>query len=285
MTKATKTHTSSLTKKKPAPGLGRFLGRKARTALGVLGVAVAFSGGWWLWYSGTAGKLANSAKWTAIATTAEVGFRVDEILVVGREQTLRDDLSRAVGLTRGTPILAFDPSAAKARVEALPWVLTASVERALPSTVLVRVQERQPLALWQSKGRLHLIDEGGEIIISGGLERFSDMLLVVGEDAPDHTAALIQTLQTEPQLMTRVTAAVRVGGRRWNLRLDSGVDVRLPEGDPSAAWSRLAEYERSHRVLARDVKVLDLRLPDRLIVRRAGTDQPTAPSGTQGRET
>jgi cell division protein FtsQ len=84
---------------------------------------------------------------------------------------------------------------------------------------------------------------------------------------------------TQPELMVRVRAAVRVGGRRWNLRLDNGIDVRLPEDDPEQAWARLAEYERRHRILARDVRVLDLRLPDRLIVRKR---QRPAPSGAVG---
>jgi cell division protein FtsQ len=66
-----------------------------------------------------------------------------------------------------------------------------------------------------------------------------------------------------------VKAAVRVGGRRWNLRLKSGADVQLPEDDTAAAWNRLAEYERSHQVLKREIRILDLRLPDRLIVRES----------------
>ena len=68
--------------------------------------------------------------------------------------------------------------------------------------------------------------------------------------------------------MDHVKAAVRVGGRRWNLRLKNDIDVRLPEENAAKAWSRLAEYEKTHRVLERDVQILDLRLPDRLIVRK-----------------
>ena len=74
-----------------------------------------------------------------------------------------------------------------------------------------------------------------------------------------------------------------VSKRRWNLRLDGDIDVRLPEDDPAAAWQRLAEYERTHRVLERDVQVLDLRIPDRLIVRKAPkTDKK---SNDKGQET
>ncbi len=68
--------------------------------------------------------------------------------------------------------------------------------------------------------------------------------------------------------MSMVEAAVRVGGRRWNLRLKGDIDVRLPEDDAAGAWTRLAEYEKTHQVLERDVRILDLRLPDRLIIRK-----------------
>ena len=113
-----------------------------------------------------------------------------------------------------------------------------------------------------------LIDTDGEVIMRKGLDRFSDLLVVIGSDAPKHAAKLIEVLATEPQLMDRVEAAIRVGGRRWNLRLKGDIDVRLPEENAANAWTRLAEYEKTHRVLERDVQVLDLRLPDRLIVRK-----------------
>ena len=62
---------------------------------------------------------------------------------------------------------------------------------------------------------------------------------------------------------------VRVGGRRWNLRLHGGVEVRLPAGEEARAWHRLAALEREHAILGRDLVAIDLRLPDRLIVRMA----------------
>jgi len=189
----------------------------------------------------------------------------------------------AVKVERGAPILTFDTEAAKRRVEALSWVRSASVERLLPDTIVLRVQERQALALWQRKGTFSLIDHEGTVIVDHGLERFSDLLVVVGDDAPIHTAELLRMLGSETKLMDRVAAGVRVGARRWNLRLDNGIDVLLPEEDAERAWLRLSAYEAKHKVLARDIKVLDLRLPDRVVVRR----RSPAPKAvrTSGRET
>jgi len=254
--------------------------RWAALALVLAGVA---GGGWKLWTDGWVERAAEDAKWRLIALSGDLGFVVDDVLVVGRNQTSRDDLLKAVRLARGAPILAFDLEQARRRVEELSWVRSASVERMLPDTVLLSVVERTPLALWQTQGRFQLIDRDGEVILKEGVERFADLLVVVGEDAPAHAAELIDTLQTQPQLMNLVESAVRVGERRWNVRLRGGIDVRLPADAAAQAWARLAEYEQSHGVLARDVRVLDLRLPDRLIVKRVSA--PDRELTANGRET
>ncbi|MDP6785507.1 MAG: cell division protein FtsQ/DivIB [Rhodospirillales bacterium] len=241
----------------------------ARAVAVAMILSAATGGGWWLWSSDWLPRIAERAKWTVIAASAEAGLRVEEILVVGRNETSRRALLDAVRLARGAPIMAFDPQDAKRRIEALPWVRIATVERMLPDTVVLGVVEREALALWQHKGRFALIDHDGTVIQDSDFKRFAGLLVVVGKDAPVHAAALLGMLATQPHLLARVRTAVRVGGRRWNLRFESGIDVRLPEENPASAWARLAEYERTNQVLARDVEMLDLRLPDRLIVRRA----------------
>jgi len=236
-------------------------------AVGLL-VGLAGGGVWWAWQGGAILRTYEAAKWRTIALTAKAGFRVGEILVVGRKETNREELLKAVRLARGAPILAFDINAARKRVEALPWIRTASVERMLPDTLLLRVEERQPMALWQNKGKFALIDVNGVVILRHDLKRFTDLVVVVGEGAREHAAELLEILRSEPNLSVLVKAAVWISNRRWDLRMRGGIDVRLPEQNAAAAWTRLAEYEKAHRVLGRDVKLLDLRMPDLLIVRK-----------------
>jgi cell division protein FtsQ len=230
-------------------------------------VAVGFSL-WWGVSNNVFNKISEQTKWRAMVLSAKVGFQVNEILVVGRKETTTKVLRKAIMLERGAPILAFDLIAARARVEALPWVRRATVERMLPDTILLSIEERKPLAIWQHRGKFALIDEQGEVILRQDLGKYNDLLIVVGKNAPVQTAQLLTTLRTQPALRRMVRAAVWVGDRRWNLRLTGDIDVRLPEGDPIAAWKRLAEYEKAHKVLERDVQILDLRIPDRLIVRK-----------------
>jgi cell division protein FtsQ len=88
-------------------------------------------------------------------------------------------------------------------------------------------------------------------------------------------------LASAPDLAGRVTAAVRVDDRRWNLRIDNAIDVLLPEQDPAAAWARLSELERTSKLLKRDIQTVDMRLPDRLVLRVRAAPAATTPAPTK----
>ncbi len=62
-------------------------------------------------------------------------------------------------------------------------------------------------------------------------------------------------------------AAVLVADRRWDLHLDHGVTVKLPEKHVRQALAELVKLDADEKLLARDVVVVDMRLPDRVTVR------------------
>jgi cell division protein FtsQ len=95
------------------------------------------------------------------------------------------------------------------------------------------------------------------------------MPLVIGPDAAIQAPHLLETLQNELVIARRVVSAVRIGGRRWELRLDNGIDIRLPENRIADALRRLALVEVSSKIFDRDIQVIDLRLDDRIVIRGA----------------
>jgi len=215
--------------------------------------------------------------------SARLGLVVTDVKVEGRETTDRDTILAALAAGPGTPILAMSPSRAKEQLETLPWVRSAVVERRLPDTLFVRLVERKPLALWQHGGKVELIDQEGKVIPVTRLDRFATLPLVVGEGAASHAAGLLDMLGTEPDLASRVSAAIRVGDRRWNLRIDNAIDVLLPADSPANAWTQLARLERSSAILKRDVQTVDVRLPDRLVFRVNPEAPKEAPLAKKGR--
>jgi cell division protein FtsQ len=255
----------------------RWMRRASIVAAGV-GVVLLCCAGWWLQRSGTIGALAIAAERNLMVWSAGCGLAVADVQVVGRERASRAAILSALGVTQGTPILAVDPPQAKRRLESLGWIRAASVERRLPDTLYIRIVERQPLAFWQRQGKLVVVDRDGVVVASDRLADYGSLIVLVGGDAPKHGPALIDMLATEPELAPHVAAAVRVGGRRWNLRFDNGIDVQLPEEEATAAWHRLAELERRHSVLERAVEAIDLRLPDRLVLRAPSAEAPKPPA-------
>lgn len=215
--------------------------------------------------------------------SAGLGLTVADIRVEGRDTTAPSEILDALAAGRGTPILAVDLARAKARLEALPWVRSAMVMRRLPDTLFVKLAERKPLALWQHAGKIELIDQDGAVIPVTRLDRFAKLPLVVGEDAAGHAAELIHMLASQPVLFARVTAAIRVGGRRWNLQIDNAVQVLLPEEGSAHAWAELARLQNSKQLLDRQVEAVDMRLPDRLVLRVTPQPAKEAPAAKRGR--
>jgi cell division protein FtsQ len=208
--------------------------------------------------------------------TAFAGLRVTDVVIEGRANTPEPLLRAALGVSIGDPILGFSVEMARQRVETLSWVEHATIERRLPGTVVVYLQERRPFAIWQNQGKFVLIDRDGQLVANQNLAEFHSLPLVVGPGAPSAAATLIDALTDRPDLQKRVTAAVRVGERRWNLRLNNGADVMLPEGHEIEAIDRLMQLQQQHALLDRPLAAIDMRLGDRLVVRpRPDEKKPT----------
>jgi cell division protein FtsQ len=214
----------------------------------------------------------------ALDLTGKLGLVVTDIQVEGRQTTDAATILAALDARYGTPILGVNPARAKQQLEALPWVRSAAIERRLPRTIVVYLVERHPLAVWQHDGKQELIDQDGTVIPVTDLSRFAKLPTIVGDDQARHGAAqLLGILASEPSIYPRVTAVVLVGDRRWNVQIDSSIEVMLPEDDMAGAWSKLAGMQRANQILQRNVETIDMRMPDRLVMRVTDTAPKEAP--------
>jgi cell division protein FtsQ len=227
------------------------------------------------WRSGKLEALIERGEERGVALAARCGFRVEEVDVVGRAHVEPKVLLDTAGLARGDPIFGFSPEAVRRRIESLPWVETAAVERRLPGTVAITIIERKPIALWQHNERISMIDAAGINLGPTTIDTAPDLPLVVGGDAATHAAELLDLLAGHPGISKRVLASSWIGSRRWDLKMDNGVEVLLPETGLADALQQLDDAETSSRVLERDVVAVDLRLPGKMVVRLA--HEPAAP--------
>jgi cell division protein FtsQ len=255
--------------------LKRRRGLLRPAALGLLGFGVLCAVAFGFYVADPAGRARNIVE-NAAEIGAGFGLEVREIVVEGRRNTPQDLMRAAIGAQRGDPMLGFSPEEARARLETIAWVEEAHVERRLPGTIFVRLTERTPFAIWQHQGRFAVVDREGRVVATETLDAFGPLPLIVGSGAEKHAAALHDLLLAHRNILERTQAMVRVGERRWNLRLHNGTDVLLPEGHEAPALNRLAELQARHALLDRPLSAVDMRLPDRLVLRQPPAPEPTA---------
>jgi cell division protein FtsQ len=211
------------------------------------------------------------------------GFGITQVSVTGHRYTMDSDIFDAVGLDSMQTMLSFDSRAAQDRIERLPWVERASIERVLPDRLEVRVSERLPSALWRLGNRNFLIDKSGRILAAVPKDAMASLPRVAGEGAATEAGRLGALLAGHPALMARVDVAERVGGRRWMLRLADGGTVQLPAQGEAEAIARALRVASAR---GSDVSEIDVRVPERTLVRqpesRKETAGPEAPRVTGG---
>lgn len=249
------------------------LGRVVRLAI-VICLPLLVAG--YIWHSGAAGRAGEVIGQQALQASAKMGFRVNDILVVGRKQISEEELLTHLGVHAQTPIFGVDLLASQKMLSTLSWIEDVYVTRRLPDKIVITLKERTPAALWQYQKKISLVDRNGVVISDADLALYKGLPLIVGDEAPRHVAELIDLLRAEPSVAARLQSATRVGQRRWDLRLEGNIVARLPERDAGLGLSRLAAILKREDQLAEKLSIIDLRLPEKLTV----TLKPATPAQT-----
>lgn len=223
--------------------------------------------GYGLWSGGYVEQTWNDLSARGAKFAVEAGFGLQRLTVEGQRRTTDAEIVKALEMDSEMSLFGYDTNAARARLEKLSWIKQAQVMLLMPSTVHVVLQEREPYAVWQISGKTHLIDDTGAVVAPADRGEYMNLPFVVGEGAERHARTFMTAVSEYPAIAKQSYAAIRVADRRWTLKLVSGAEVMLPEGDPSRALAKLNELERDHAVLTKPLARIDLRLPDRITVR------------------
>ena len=200
----------------------------------------------------------------ALANSA--GFRITSVGINGRKQLTQDEVLAIGGVNGHSSLLFLDASSVREKLKANPWISEATVLKLYPGQLRIDIVERTAFALWQQNGRLSVISDDGAVLQDVVSPAFLKLPLVVGKGAETRAKDFLALLSRYPQVNAVTKAATFVGERRWNLRLNDGLDIRLPENDVGNALLTLSNLDRDEHLFAKDIVVIDLRLPDRLAV-------------------
>ncbi len=264
-----------------SPRSRKFRHRAARyttlfvAVIGALAFAVLTRGG-------SAAREARPFIQEADRMAEQLGLGLAQVFLNGHRMTPDGDIFDALDLTNSRSMLRFDSLAARHRIERLPWVKTATINRVFPDSIDIEITEREPFAVWRRADRSYLIDDTGRVLGAAPQRLWTELPRVSGEGAADEASAVLALVGHYPELAGRLQEAIRVAERRWTLRLTGGTEIILPADDARGALAGLMNDPVRGRLLDGSQASIDVRAPDRLIVRPA----PAAPSKeTAGHQT
>ena len=230
---------------------------------------ILFAFFFWFFISGTFTRVKTNAFARFDKAAVSAGFVPKHVFLEGRVRLTNDDVMTIVTPYMERSFFTLPLDQLHQEIVNLPWVKSATIFRRFPDKLYISVVEREPIALWQTENGYFPVDKEGVLIDSKDIS-FSYLPLIVGEDAPNHYFDLVQILSFEPLIFQRLKGAVFSGKRRWTLFLDdlkNGLVIHLPEKEVKEAFIRLAKMDREKHILAKNVDVIDMRVPGKLVVR------------------
>ena len=183
-------------------------GLPPRVALIAASGAVALCAGLILFTGNRMSLVQAGAGRTVYRALGAIGFEMTSLQIAGASPFATDDIVAATGLKKHDPILGIDLHAVRAKVMQVGWVDSATVTRILPGTLVIRVVERTPVAVWQVGGQVGVIDAQGRVIREADPAEFSQLPLVVGAGANASDGSVFALIRARPRLAERLEALV-----------------------------------------------------------------------------
>ena len=196
-----------------------------------------------------------------------LGFGLQKITISGLVRLPEIEILRLAGITPRSSLPFLGAAEMRERLQANPFIRSVEIRKLYPNQLAITLVEREPYALWQRNGELFVVGQDGTVI-----DRLRDptlvrLPLVVGDLANERAARYVALLEAAGPLRAKIRAGMLVSGRRWNLKMENGLDVRLPEDGAAGAMARLVRLDREAGLLDKDVLAIDLRMPDRIVLR------------------
>jgi cell division protein FtsQ len=198
---------------------------------------------------------------------------LDRIEVAGTDRLDPGEGRAAAELPLGTSTLRLRLGDATERVESLPLVRRARIQRLDPLGVRIEVVEREPSLVVSGRGRQRLVDRDGVVIADGTL---AGLPVVVLRDAPPDVGGDVgdvPALANAHRAWSELSGDLRVAVERYDARgpddlwleLASGIEVRFGRAE------RVDEKVRALGAILGDVgdtpvRQIDVRAPSAPVV-------------------
>jgi cell division protein FtsQ len=198
------------------------------------------------------------------------GNDFDQINISGNDRTQRAEVIKIVNLAK-RDFPNKEDFRYKSAIENLiddiqthlHWVKEVTISRSLPNVLNIDLVEYVPFAIWQSGNRKYIIDRNGSKIPFEDIKGLGEMIILSGDSANVNARSLFNIFTIDSSLSRNVYSATWVGNRRWDIRFENGLLIKLPENDIAIAWQNLIKiYNMPGSIIG--LKMIDLRITGKI---------------------
>ncbi len=195
-------------------------------------------------------------------------FQIKNVIIKGSEKSNISEIEKNVTEFKGN-LIGLNFNSIKEIVESSEWVKRASIKKVLPSTLKINVTENDPYAIYLEEGKSFLIDLDGSIITEINLNNYEDDLLFVrGENSPELLEQLIRDISIVfPNLTQTLEEVEFIEKRRWNLKLNNKLLVKLPDENIQQSIKNLKQLFDEQEVMESNIIEIDLRIQGRAAIK------------------
>ena len=196
--------------------------------------------------------------------------KLKKVKILGIENVKASEVVNIVSELRGISLTSIDLKKISSEINNIDWVKKSELRKIYPSTLEVKVYEHNPIAIWYNEGNKFLVDRDSKIITELNPNKFTNLKVVAGPNALEDIPVIISMIKNYPEFEKKIKSLLRVGDRRWTIRLHNGITIHLPEKNVANAIEEIEDLDREHSLLSRYIEIIDMRLPDRIDILPTG---------------
>lgn len=200
----------------------------------------------------------------------QLDIKLKNIKILGIENTNPTEVINIMSGLKETSLSNIDLHEISTKINNIDWIKKSELRKIYPSTLVVKVYEHNPIAIWFNNGNKFLVDDESQIIKELNPNNFKNLKVIAGPNALEDIPEIISMIRNYPEFEKKIKSLLRVGDRRWTVRLHNGITIHLPETNVANAIEEIEQLDSKHALLSRYVDIIDMRLPDRIDIMPSG---------------
>ena len=187
------------------------------------------------------------------------GLVLNEVYVTGRINETKDKIIDALKIEVGDPINSFNINNIRKRINDLSWVNDSKIHLRPFGQLDILLFEHIPYGVVALNKDHYLIDKYGIKIKDIESSEFTGLFRLYGEGSVLAIKELPPIIQKLKQLKLEVLKVERIDLRRWNVFINKGFYLKLPNLNPLDSL-----YPLNNDLDYNDLDFIDLRIENRI---------------------